>query len=54
MFFLAWMRLRGRFQHLRQRSHSRRRLLELDERLLNDIGLDRSTARREASKPFWR
>ena len=32
---------------------SRRQLAELDERLLRDIGLDRGTARYEASKGFW-
>ena len=32
---------------------SRRQLAELDDRLLHDIGLDRGTARYEASKGFW-
>jgi uncharacterized protein YjiS (DUF1127 family) len=32
---------------------SRRQLAELDDRLLRDIGLDRGTARFEASKGFW-
>jgi len=32
---------------------SRRQLAELDERLLRDIGLDRATARIEATKGFW-
>jgi len=34
-------------------ARSRRQLAELDERLLRDIGLDRATARFEASRPFW-
>ena len=34
-------------------SRSRRQLAELDDRLLRDIGLDRATARHEASKGFW-
>ncbi len=34
-------------------ARSRRQLAELDERLLRDIGLDRGTARYEASKNFW-
>lgn len=34
-------------------ARSRRQLAELDERLLRDIGLDRGTARFEASKGFW-
>jgi len=32
----------------------RRMLLELDERVLRDIGISRSQALAEASKPFWR
>ena len=38
------------------RSVQRRALQELvrDVRLLNDIGLDRQEALREAAKPFWR
>ena len=32
---------------------SRRQLAQLDERLLRDIGLDRATARFEATKGFW-
>lgn len=36
------------------RVDQRRHLLELDERLLRDIGLSRYDALREAAKPFWR
>ena len=32
---------------------SRRQLAELDDRLLRDIGIDRGTARYEATKGFW-
>ncbi len=32
---------------------SRRQLAELDDRLLRDIGLDRASARFEATKRFW-
>ena len=32
---------------------SRRQLAELDDRLLRDSGLDRGTARYEATKGFW-
>ncbi|HEU0221268.1 MAG TPA: DUF1127 domain-containing protein [Paracoccaceae bacterium] len=31
----------------------RRHLLELDDHLLADIGLNRDTARIEAARPFW-
>jgi uncharacterized protein YjiS (DUF1127 family) len=34
-------------------ARSRRQLSQLDERLLRDIGLDRGTARYEATKGFW-
>lgn len=36
------------------RRRGRRELLELDERLLRDVGISREQAQREASKPFWR
>lgn len=36
------------------RLDSRRHLLELDDRLLRDIGISRYDAEREAAKPFWR
>ena len=34
-------------------ARSRRQLAQLDERLLRDIGIDRGTARHEATKGFW-
>lgn len=34
-------------------ARSRRQLSQLDDRLLRDIGLDRGTARFEATKGFW-
>lgn len=37
-----------------RRYELRRHLLEMDDRLLDDIGLSRAMARREAAKPFWR
>jgi uncharacterized protein YjiS (DUF1127 family) len=37
-----------------ERARSRHRLLALDDRMLQDIGIDRSTAEREAAMPFWR
>ena len=45
-------RCRGSDQPRRARK-SRRQLAELDDRLLRDIGLDRGTARYEATKGFW-
>ena len=37
-----------------QRSAERDRLLQMDNRLLKDIGLNRADADREGRKPFWR
>jgi uncharacterized protein YjiS (DUF1127 family) len=36
------------------RRYQRRALLELDERLLRDIGVTRGEAYEEGMKPFWR
>ncbi len=36
------------------RARQRRHLARLDDRLLSDIGVDRATAMKEVSKPFWR
>jgi uncharacterized protein YjiS (DUF1127 family) len=38
----------------RERARGRRLLMEMDERLLKDIGISRSDAYRESRKPFWR
>jgi uncharacterized protein YjiS (DUF1127 family) len=37
-----------------ERAHQRRQLLELDDRLLADIGISRDQAQARASRPFWR
>ena len=36
------------------RRQTRKALLELDDRLLDDIGVTREQARTEARKPMWR
>lgn len=36
------------------RMRSRRMLRGLDDHMLRDIGIDRSTAEHEGSMPFWR
>ena len=36
------------------RAQERRMLLQLDQRMLKDIGITRVDAAREAMKPFWR
>ncbi len=37
-----------------ERSRQRKRLAELDEFLLRDIGISKREAEREIAKPFWR
>ena len=37
-----------------QRTVQRRRLAAMDDRMLQDIGISRVDALREAAKPFWR
>jgi uncharacterized protein YjiS (DUF1127 family) len=37
-----------------ERSRQRRALADLDDRLLDDVGITRSAAAREIAKPFWR
>jgi uncharacterized protein YjiS (DUF1127 family) len=36
------------------RAHQRRALAELDDKMLQDIGITRYDAARECGKPFWR
>jgi uncharacterized protein YjiS (DUF1127 family) len=36
------------------RARERRMLLQLDERMLKDIGVTRADVASEAAKPFWR
>ena len=38
----------------RETAKQRKALLELDERLLRDIGVSRAEAIAEADKPFWK
>ena len=37
-----------------QRIEERRQLLEMSDRMIRDIGLNRNDILREANKPFWR
>ena len=37
-----------------ERSRQRRALADLDDRLLEDVGISRSQVSREIAKPFWR
>jgi uncharacterized protein YjiS (DUF1127 family) len=47
-------RVMGLLRRWRERAHSRRRLYELDDHILRDIGLTRDALLREATRPFWR
>ena len=37
-----------------EREGQRRQLMQMDDRLLKDIGVSRARARAEFDKPFWR
>ena len=50
----SWKTLLGLVSHWRDRARQRRQLAYLDDRALRDIGVDRTTARIEAAKTFWR
>ena len=50
----GWPRVAAVLRLWWHRNRQRRRLLELEDRLLEDIGISRDAARREAAKPFWR
>ena len=45
--------LYGTVRHRLELARSRAALLELDERMLADVGLDRSAAKAEGEKGFW-
>jgi len=45
--------LLSRFRAWRERALSRHLLLQLDDRMLRDVGLSRSDADRECNKHFW-
>ncbi|HAA44710.1 MAG: hypothetical protein XD36_0899 [Halomonas sp. 54_146] len=44
---------RCQLRQFHQRRRSRRQLLTLDDRLLEDIGITRAQALKEGCKPFW-
>ncbi len=45
--------LLSRFQDWRERARGRHLLLQLDDRMLRDVGLSRSDVDRECDKHFW-
>ena len=42
------------FARIRERARGRRLLLDMDARMLKDIGISRDIAAAEAAKPWWR
>ncbi|NYT71069.1 DUF1127 domain-containing protein [Halomonas sp. QX-2] len=46
--------LRSQLRQYRHYRRSRRQLLALDDRLLDDIGIDRMQALKEGHKAFWK
>ncbi|MEA2117688.1 DUF1127 domain-containing protein [Halovibrio sp. HP20-50] len=46
--------LRYQLQQYRHYRRSRRHLLALDDRLLDDIGIERTQALKEGRKAFWK
>ena len=42
------------FARMRERARGRKLLLEMDDRMLKDIGLSLDVAAAEAAKPWWR
>ncbi len=51
MTYQTWLRVIGAWI---ERSRQRHALADLDDRLLDDVGIARSAAAREIAKPFWR
>lgn len=54
VFSKIWITVCAVWTVWRFRARSRRDLESLDARLLEDIGVSRPLASREAAKPFWR
>jgi uncharacterized protein YjiS (DUF1127 family) len=48
-----WSQLKIHFAEWRRRARSRQELMGLGDESLQDIGVSRSDAQLEASKPFW-
>jgi uncharacterized protein YjiS (DUF1127 family) len=50
---LRWNQVKGHLAEWQHRARSRRELMHLSDRALEDIGISRCTARFESSKLFW-
>ena len=51
---LSWNQIFNIVSTMYTRSKQRQALKNLDQRLLNDIGLSREQSAEEANKPFWK
>jgi len=51
---IGWLKAAGLWICRSQQRRALADLIELDDRMLRDIGVSRDAARREAAKPFWR
>ena len=51
--FSQWARAAGMLRLWSRNAKTRRRLADLDDRALRDVGLIRSTALRESERAFW-
>jgi uncharacterized protein YjiS (DUF1127 family) len=51
--FSIWVSAKQKLTLWRQNYHTRKALLEMDNRTLSDIGISRSEALEEAKKTFW-
>ncbi len=49
-----WRRWLGLIATWIERGRQRHALAQLDERLLDDVGISRTAAAHEIAKPFWR
>jgi uncharacterized protein YjiS (DUF1127 family) len=48
-----WGQVKRSLAEWRRRARTRNELMNLDYRMLQDVGISRATADFEASKPFW-
>lgn len=53
MIFSQWARAAGTLRLWSRNAKTRRRLADLDDRALRDVGLIRSTALLESERAFW-